>query len=197
MIITYYGAHCIKVQSGETTLVFDPPSKESAFKTPRFQANVVFVSQDHKDRNGFESVGSKESAGAPFLISGPGEYEIFGLSAQGVRINNLKTAYALKFENFNLCYLGDLKGEKIDLEAQEFFNDIDILFLAANSDAAGFVNQIGPKIVIPTHTDRKELESFLKEIGQKPTEPLEKITLKRKDIGDKKREVVVLSAQLN
>ena len=42
MVITYYGAGCFKVQSGETVLAFNPPSKESEFKSPRFASDIVF-----------------------------------------------------------------------------------------------------------------------------------------------------------
>ena len=61
MVITYYGASCFKVQSGETVLAFNPPSKESEFKSPRFAADIVLVSSNHKDYNGWENIPRQNS----------------------------------------------------------------------------------------------------------------------------------------
>ena len=43
MIITYQGAEFFKVQFGDTTLAFNPISKESKLKPTRFFADIASV----------------------------------------------------------------------------------------------------------------------------------------------------------
>jgi L-ascorbate metabolism protein UlaG (beta-lactamase superfamily) len=192
MIITYYGASCFKVQSGDIILAFDPPSKKSGFKTPRFQASIVFVSADHKDHNGFDNIAATAARGAPFLINGPGEYEIGGVTVCGLASSPSNTIYVVKLETLSLCHLGRFGGE-IRSEAQELLGDIDVLFAPArNHKTTKIINQIEPKLVIPAYEDNKQLKGFLKEAGQAKTHSLDKLTFKKKDIADKKEEIVVL-----
>ena len=87
MIITYQGGEFFKVQFGDTTLAFNPISKESKLKASRFFADIALVSVNHPDANGAEnlSYNGKE----PFVISGPGEYEIKGVFIKGFASKSL------------------------------------------------------------------------------------------------------------
>jgi L-ascorbate metabolism protein UlaG (beta-lactamase superfamily) len=154
MIITYYGISCFKIQSGDTILAFDPPSKKSDFKAPRFQADIVFVSHGHVGHNGHENIvpKEKEKNGEPFLINGPGEYEIAGVLARGIRSfhdsesgrkQGLNTIYTLTLENINLCHLGDLGEKELRPEVQEVLGNIDVLFApVGGGDVIGFENAV-------------------------------------------------------
>ena len=192
MVITYYGISCFKIQSGDMVLALDPPSKKSGFKTPRFQANVVFVSSDNDNHNG------ALPAGGPFLINGPGEYETQGVSVSGIKSSFLNTIYVFGFENLTLCHLGDFNGKELKPEMQEFLGEIDVLFVPVDiNNIVKMINQIEPKIIIPMHYDNKQLKSFLKEIGKEEVKAIEKFSFKKKDISDKKGEVVVIQALIN
>src|ERR1700690_1066279 len=81
MGISYLGGQCFKVSQGDLTLSFNPPSKDSALKASKFGSDIVLVSQDHEDFNGVEnaSFGERE----PFVIQGPGEYEVKGVAVRG------------------------------------------------------------------------------------------------------------------
>src|SRR5687767_10598729 len=82
MIITYHGGQCFKVSFGNTTIAFDPVSKESKkFTASKFGADAAFISMKHPDFNGRDQVshGSRQ----PFLVDGPGEYEIGEVKALG------------------------------------------------------------------------------------------------------------------
>ncbi|MDD5032789.1 MAG: MBL fold metallo-hydrolase [Candidatus Pacebacteria bacterium] len=216
MVITYYGASCFKVQSGDTILVFDPPSKKSGFKSPRFQADVVFASHGHDNHNGAENISAKEGKEKPFVAAGPGEYEIAGIYARGIKSfhdkengqkDGLNTIFSVLFENLNICHLGDFNEKELRPEVAEILGDVDILFIPVGGDevldaenASKIINQIEPKIIIPMHyitkdfkPDEKKLKEFLKEIGQDDTKPVEKFSFKKKDIEANKSDVVVLS----
>lgn len=190
MIITHYGAFCFKVQSGDKVLAFDPPSKESKLKAPRFKADIVFVSGDDKDRNGFENISSKEEKEL-FLVNGPGEYEIAGLHGRGIRASHLNSIYMFKLEDINVCHFGNLEVKDFDMKILEHLVDIDILFVPTKDGIKKIINQLQPKIVIPMNYGKKELDSFLSELGSK-AKPIDKFSFKKKDIIDKKEEVVIL-----
>ena len=81
MIITHYGGEFFKIQFGDATLALNPVSKDSKLKPTRFGADVALVSLDDPDFNGVDQIGFGEKM--PFIISGPGEYEINGIFIQG------------------------------------------------------------------------------------------------------------------
>ena len=53
--------------------------------------------------------------------------------------------------------------------------------------------EIEPKIIIPMHYDAASLKKYLKEAGEEGVKPIEKLTLKRKDLEGKQGESIVLS----
>ena len=198
MIITYYGASCFKVQSGETVIVFNPPSKESNYKSPRFSADLVLISLNHKDYNGKEEISAKKESG-PFIIDGKGEYEIGGVYIKGISAPNaLNTIYVLSFENIFLCHLGAFKGN-LNPELKEEIGKVDILFVPTNNgelldatEAAQVATNIEPKIVLPMHYEPGQLKKILKEFGAEEVKPIDKLTIKKKDLAEEKTEVVIL-----
>src|SRR3990167_7134056 len=102
MVITYYGAACFKVQSGETVLAFNPPSKESEYKSPRFASDIVLVSSNHKDYNGWESLPGKTEGAKPFIANSNGEYEVSGIYIKGIGSNGRNnTVYSLVLEDIS------------------------------------------------------------------------------------------------
>lgn len=210
MVITYYGLSCFKVESGKLTLAFDPPSKDSDLKPPRFSADVVVSSHNHPRHSGL-----KELQGEPFLISGPGEYEARGLSITGSPSfhdkskgtkKGLNTIYTVEMEDMRLCHLGDLGTPELDSDTLEAIGAVDILFIPSGSedvldpeDAVKVINLLEPKIVIPMHyaiskTSIKgaKVEEFLEELGEKGIKGEEKFTIKRKELPEEGTKVVVL-----
>lgn len=198
MVITYYGASCFKAQSGETVLAFAPPSKESQFKSPRFQTNIVLINLNDKDYNGWENLSGKNDGKPPFVIDGPGEYEISGICVKGIR-SGLNTIYSLSFDDITMCHLGALSDGDFDAKLKEDIGEIDILFVPTGKTTADILNaarivaHLEPKIIIPMHYKEKDLNQFLKEFGNGSIAPVEKLTIKKKDLSDKKNQIVVLS----
>ena len=219
MVITYYGLSCFKIQSGNMTLAFDPPSKDSDLKPPRFEANVVLSSHNHPGHNGLHELSAKKE-GEPFLVSGPGEYEIEGLSIYGIASYHdaekgkklgLNTIYTVEFENIKLCHLGDLGSPELDAETLEALGEIDVLFLPVGGKdvldaetAVKILNKIEPKVVIPMHysilkTNIKgdKVEEFLKELGEEKIKPEEKFTFKKKDLPEEGLKIVLLEPTIS
>ena len=207
MVITYYGLSCFKVSSGEFVLVFDPPSKKSSFKSPRFAADLVFISHHHENHSGYDMIAGKVNT-SPLKIDGPGEYEIRGLNIAGIPSyhdassgKNLgqNTIYSAEIEDMKICHLGDFGEKELRSETREAVGLVDILFLPIGGktviepeSAAKVARQLEPKIIIPMHYDKKELSVFLKELGVETIKAEEKLTLKKKDLPEGKAELHVL-----
>ncbi|HEY4479715.1 MAG TPA: MBL fold metallo-hydrolase [Candidatus Paceibacterota bacterium] len=206
MVITYLGAEFFKVQYGDTTIAYNPVSKESKLKSARFGADIALVALNHRDMTG---AGQVEFGGKkPFVISGPGEYEIKGIFTKGYKSlshydgeERYNTIYVLNLENMNLCFLGALSKD-LDSETKEALDDIDILFLPIGgkgvltpAEANKLAVSLEPKLVIPMHYgdigEQNALKTFLKEAGENP-KPIDKLTIKKKDLEGKEGEVVVL-----
>ncbi len=219
MIISYQGAQSFKVQFGDTVLAFDPVSKESRLlggqaklKASSFGADIALISINHPDMNGGAqaSRGDKEA----FVVKGPGEYEIQGVFIKGlpsvsgypssasgqVAEPKINTIYTVNLENMNLCFLGALGEAGIPAETKEAIDGVDILFVPIGgngvlnaADAYKFAVSLEPSIIIPMNYDEKSLKSFLKEGGAEDVKPIEKLTIKKKDLEGKEGEIVVLA----
>jgi len=204
MVITYHGREFFKVVFGDTTVVFNPISKNSTFKTTKFGADIALVSLNHPDMNGVEQVSHGERE--PFVINGPGEYEIRGVFIKGFPTmvtydgrERVNTIYTVGLEGMNLVFLGALSGRKLSSETKGLLPDIDVLFVPigggdvlAPNDAHELAVELEAKIVIPMHYTDKELTLFVKSEGGNG-KPIDKLTLKRKDLEGKEGEIVILA----
>lgn len=209
MIITYLGGQFFKVQFGDTTLAFNPVSKDSKLKSSRFGADIALITANHPDFNGVDQVthGEKE----PFVISGPGEYETKGVFIKGFLsegkydVDLLNTIYAVSLEGMNLCFLGALSSSELKSATIEALDEIDVLFVPIGGEgvlepakAYKLAVSLAPKLIIPMHYGelgaKDALKTFLKESGENVT-PVDKLTLKKKDLDGKEGDVVVLEAQ--
>jgi len=219
MVITYYGTSCFRIQSGDTVISFDPPSKKSELKAPRFESNIVFISHGHDRHNGKDELNPKGDE--LFVVDGPGEYEKGGIYANGIqsfhdsvggKTNGLNTIYVIGLEGMKICHLGDFGEKGLRDELKEEIDGVDILFTPIGGDsvidaesAATIINKINPSIVIPMHFDdsakksgksskKSAIDIFLEEMGQEKIKPEDKLTIKKKDILDEKTKIVVLKS---
>ena len=120
MVITYHGGECFKVSSGMTTLACNPIAKGSKqFSPVKFGVDTAFVSMNHPDFNGIEQVAYGDKT--PFVVSGPGEYEIGEVTARGFGVKTTydgeeryNTIYQVMLEGVNIVFLGALSSSTID-----------------------------------------------------------------------------------
>ncbi len=210
MIITYHGADFFKVSFGDTTLAVNPISKDSKIKSTRFGSDITLVSLRSPEHNGTDvtSRGEKES----FLIQGPGEYEVSGVFIKGFLSKSnyggedkINTIYTVSLEGINLGFLGALSEKELSAEAKEALDGIDVLFVPIGGDgvldpatAHKIAVQFEPKIIIPSHFgevgNKDALKVFLKEAGEESVKPVDKLTLKKKDLDGKEGDVIVLES---
>lgn len=210
MIITYHGADFFKVSFGDTTIAVNPVSKDSKIKSTKFGSDITLVSLNSPEHNGSDvtSRGDKES----FLIKGPGEYEVSGVFIKGFLsksvyggVERINTIYTVSLEGISLGFLGALSDKELSAEAKEALDGIDVLFVPIGGDgvldpasAHKIAVQFEPKIIIPSHFgevgEAGALKKFLKEAGEEDVKPIDKLTIKKKDLEGKEGDVVVLEA---
>jgi L-ascorbate metabolism protein UlaG (beta-lactamase superfamily) len=210
MIITYLGAEFVKIQFGDTTLAFNPVSKDSSLKTAKFGADIVLSTLSHPDMNGIDQVSFGEKKA--FAITGPGEYEVKGVFIKGLPSESgydgekrINTIYAVNLEGMNICFLGAINTPELPAETDEVIDEVDILFVPIGGDgvlepAAAYKLAVAlePKIIVPIHYGdigaADALKTFLKEAGENP-KPEPKLTLNKKDLEGKEAQVVVLEKE--
>ena len=207
MIITYFGKQFFKIQQGEMVLAFNPVSKSSKTGiSVHFGADIALVTTNHPDYNGVDQLSHGERE--PFVIQGPGDYEIREIFIKGVlsevEIGGKKymnSIYLFELDGINIAFLGAVGDAEISKDSREAINSPDILFIPVGGSGMLDAKQAGklastlePKIIIPMDYDDKSLKAFLKEMGEEGAETAEKLTLKRKDLEGKEGEVIVLKA---
>jgi len=207
VIITYFGKQFFKIQQGDMVLAFNPVNKSSKTGiSAKFGSDIALSSTNHPDYNGIEQLSHGERE--PFVISGPGDYEVKEIFIKGLVSNAeiagkryINSIYLLSVDNINITFLGALSDTLISKEAQEEISEPDILFIPVGNkglldpkQAAKLASSLEPKLVIPMDYDDASLKLFLKEMGEEKAEVVEKLTLKRKDLEGKEGEVVVLKS---
>jgi L-ascorbate metabolism protein UlaG (beta-lactamase superfamily) len=215
MQIIWKGQSCFQIitsrdKNNQVTLVVDPFGESIGLRVPKLEADVLLITHDHPDHNNVKAVSNN-----PFLIQGPGEYEIKGVSIQGIpafhdsasgKEKGQITMYTIESEGLRVCHLGDLGQKELTDEQVEKIGNVDILLIPTGGvytisakEATGVISQIEPRIVIPMHYHIPKLkikldglDKFLKTMGVKSPEVLNKLSIKKKDIVEEKTEVVIL-----
>jgi L-ascorbate metabolism protein UlaG (beta-lactamase superfamily) len=206
MVITYHGGQCFKITFGDVTLAFNPISKQSKLPVVKFGSDVACITMNHPDFNGREQValGTKE----PFVISGPGEYEVGTVTVRGFGVETMydgktrfNTIYQVRLEEMNIVFMGALSSPDIDPKILGELGDIDILFVPIGGgdvlevpQASKLAVKLEAKLVIPMHYDAPALKAFLKEEGAENVKPVDKITIKKKEVSLMEGEVMVLAS---
>lgn len=207
MIVTYHGNQQFKFQLGDMVIAVNPISKDSNLKGAKFGADICLISINHEDFNGADQVGFGEKQ--PFVVSGPGEYEIKGVflkafpsksNYDGEERNN--TIYTFNLDSLNVCFLGALSDLDISAEAKQALEEIDLLFVPIGGngvlnaqDAYKLAVKLEPKAIIPMGYDvgdKDALKTFIKEGGE-DVKPIDKLTIKKKDLEGKETDIIILS----
>lgn len=213
MDITYLGHSSFKIRGKKATIVTDPfQSKSVGLKFPKTDADIVTVSHQHDDHNAVSEVG-----GSPFIVEGPGEYEVKGIGIIGIpsfhdaekgTIRGKNTIFNLEVDGVQIVHLGDI-GEMLTDKEIEQLGNVGILlvpvgghYTITEKQASELIQEIEPSIVIPMHYGRPELNqdsfgelspvsSFLKVMGQESISPQAKLTITKDKIPEQMQVIVL------
>lgn len=199
--IYFYGQACFKIRGKGASVVLDPYSNDfTGLKLPKLDANIVCVTHDHEDHNFVQGVKGIDG-NEPFLIKGPGEYEISGVNIVGVSSlhddkegaeRGKNTIYQITIDEVNVVHLGDLGQKKLTQEQVEEIS-CDVLLIPVGGtytigakDAPEIIAQLEPKIIVPMHYkvpnlkfDLEEVDAFLKTMGKENSEKMSKLSVSR------------------
>ncbi|OGC54161.1 hypothetical protein A2797_00020 [candidate division WWE3 bacterium RIFCSPHIGHO2_01_FULL_48_15] len=203
MKIRFLGHSSFEIQAKEATIVTDPfdPSKVG-LPYPKIRADLVLSSHDHFDHNHVSAISEE-----PFVIDGPGEYEVKNVKVWGFQTfhddkegkeRGTNTVYLFEAEGISLCHLGDL-GHLLDEKLEEEIGNPDILFVPVGGvytvgpeEAAKVVAQLEPKYIIPMHyriegqsdefKDLQPVSTFLQEMGVEISEPHDILTVSKQSL---------------
>jgi len=218
MHIIWHGQSCFQIiiarnKGEQASLLLDPFDASIGLRAPSLSADILLISHSHPDHSNKKAVRN-----TPFLIEGPGEYEIKEVFVQGIasfhddkegKERGLNTMYTIEAEEMKLCHLGSLGQKELSDDQLEKIGDIDILMIPVGGadtisakEAAKIISEIEPRIVIPMHyhlpslkmpaSDKlDEVDKFLKEMGRKSTETQPKLLIKKKDLPEETKIVVL------
>ncbi|MEK7141204.1 MAG: MBL fold metallo-hydrolase [Patescibacteria group bacterium] len=213
MDITYLGHSSFKLRGKQATLVTDPYGSLIGLSYPKHtEADIVTVSHDHEDHNAVRLVD-----GNPFIVSGPGEYEIKGVGVVGLGVyhddqkgekRGKSTIFRIEIDGLSIVHLGDL-GHELSAAQVDSLDGVDILLVPVGgiytidaNQAAKIVGEIEPTIVIPMHYNRTGLDqkmfadlapvdAFLKEMGKTEVSPQPKFSVTRDKLPEEMQVVVL------
>ena len=117
--IYYLGHSCFRIKGKKTTVVIDPFNPTAiGLKLPKdLMADIVLSTHNHDGHNNVSAV-----SGDPIVITGPGEYEVKGVTIFGMgtfhdeekgKSRGRNTIYKFTVDGITFLHLGDL-GEKIN-----------------------------------------------------------------------------------
>jgi L-ascorbate metabolism protein UlaG (beta-lactamase superfamily) len=213
--INWAGQSCFQISVSNSRdhsadIVIDPFDEETGLKVPNFSADILLVTHQHHDHNNIKAVKAD-----PFLIDGPGEYEVKEVFIKGIpafhddkegKERGVNTIYTIEAEGLRFCHLGDLGQKQLTDEQLEKIGNVDILmipvggqFTISSQEAQRIVSQIEPRIVIPMHYEIPKLKEklddvgkFLKAMGKNSIEAQDKYVVKFSALPKDGVEVVVL-----
>ncbi len=207
MIITHYGRQHFKLQVGDLTVAVNPVSKDGKGKVSKYGADITLVTTNHPDYNGVEQ--TELGAKTPFAIRGAGEYEVQNIFIKGFNTETTlkenkkdkvfqNTSYVFVIDGIRVTFLGALSS-MLKPEHKEIIDETDVLFIPVGHDtfllnpydAQKLAVSLESKLVIPMDYNEQSLPIFLKEAGAEKVDPVEKLTIKKKDIEGKLGEVVL------
>lgn len=203
MDITYLGHSSFRLKGKSAVAVTDPYTNESTgLKFPKHvEADVVTVSHEHADHNEVAAV-----EGSPYIIHGPGEYEVKGVGVVGFptfhdadkgATRGKNTIYRFEIDGISIVHLGDL-GHLLSSAEVDALDGVNVLLIPVSggttidsSQAVAVIRDIEPQYVVPMHYSPEQLLQFMKDIGKEGVVPQSKLSLS-KDKLPAEMQVVIL-----
>jgi L-ascorbate metabolism protein UlaG (beta-lactamase superfamily) len=213
--IYWAGQSCFQISVSNSRdhsadIVIDPFDEKVGLKVPNLSADILLVTHDHYDHNNIKDV-----KGDPFVVNGPGEYEIRGVFIKGInsfhdnddgKEKGRNTIYVIEVEGMKFCHLGDLGQKQLTDEQLEKIDEVDVLMIPvggkytiSSAEAQKVISQIEPKIVIPMHyalpklkVELDDVSKFLKTMGKNSVVAQDKLVVKDSTLPKEGMEIVVL-----
>jgi L-ascorbate metabolism protein UlaG (beta-lactamase superfamily) len=211
MDITWYGHSCFRIaERGRPAVITDPYADSIGLTMPKIKGDIITVSHDVPGHSYVEAI-----KGEPFILAGPGEYEIGGVFITGIAMHNPSedgmqhnVAYLFQYDNLTVLHLGDLAHVPDQSVVQEI-GEVNVLLIPVGggnslkaSQAADVVSLIEPHFVVPMHyalpnlaIELDPVDKFLKAMGVSKAQEAETLKINVSDLPEQPQ-VVMLTPQL-
>jgi len=184
MEINWYGHSCFRIsERSKASVVMDPyDHKIIGYESLKLKSDIVTVSKEDAGHNYIKGV-----KGSPYLITGPGEFEIGGVFITGIQTNGKRNKkegelrnnlFLIDYDGVTIAHLGEMN--KVPSQSEiEALGHVNIALVPVGgvsslnaAKAAEVISLLEPNIVIPMHYATPDLigkldplNKFLKEMG--------------------------------
>ncbi|MBI2484106.1 MBL fold metallo-hydrolase [Candidatus Uhrbacteria bacterium] len=195
MVLQWYGHACFRLQANtqDATVLIDPFDVSIGWKLPRLSADIVLISTDSREHAAIETV-KRVGEAEPFLIKEAGEYEVRGVLMHAIPVISGRV-FVIRMDEMTLMHCGTLNRAFTE-EELDSIGRVDILIVPVGGGtvldarkAADLASQLEPRIVIPMQYQlaglKKQMDTldpFIKELGMKRPEAVDKFKLLKKDL---------------
>lgn len=211
MEMVYQGQGCIRLSAGRDAVLTDPfPPARGLLEG---KTSIVAISHDTPERTAIAAV-----QGQPYVIRGPGEYEIGGVLITGIAAlrddaagpaGGRTTIYSITIDGLHVCVLGPL-GQVLEPEQIAEIGPVDILLVPVAEAPVvqghrldAVIRQLRPQVIIPTEwagaqTDAgaSRVQRFLADRGAQAASQLPRLTLTRATLPHRPEVIVLLPQAL-
>jgi len=177
MEITWYGHSCFRLtERSAATVVCDPYDSDVVGYEPlKLKADIVTASHESPRHMHLKAV-----KGDPYVISGPGEYEIGGVFVTALRTDKkrkvaekgVNTLYLINYFGIKVIHLGDIASVPSQTEV-ESLGEVHVALVPVGgggglnaAKASEAISLFEPNIVIPMHYATSESKAELEPIGK-------------------------------
>ncbi|MBI2483192.1 MBL fold metallo-hydrolase [Candidatus Uhrbacteria bacterium] len=190
MLIAYHGDACIRLtgkhDAGEFAVLLDPYDVKVTGLKPIRPSAVHLVCA---------TAGTLPEFGeGPFVVRGPGEYEVHGVSVTGFPAG-ATTIYRIAAEGLSIGHLGNC-AVPLDAAMIERLGEVDVLTVPVGGNgvlnakqASAVIEQVEPRLVIPIQyrapglsLPYESIDAFCKEMGCSAKSPEEKLRVVKKEL---------------
>ncbi|MBI4433452.1 MBL fold metallo-hydrolase [Candidatus Uhrbacteria bacterium] len=190
MVISYHGDACVRLtgkhDAGEFSVLLDPYDAKATGLKPIRPSAVHLVCT---------TAGALPEFGeGPFVVGGPGEYEVHGVSVTGFPVG-ATTIYRLAAEGLSIAHLGNC-ATPLDAAMIELLGEVDVLLVPVGGNgvltakqASEVIEQVEPRLVIPIQNrdagaslSYESIDAFCKEMGCSAKSPEEKLRITKKEL---------------
>ena len=201
MEIRWLGKSTFEIRSSVGVVLVDHQGEiPNVAKLPDENTVFVYSHNDHVTQAKSDS----------HVLTGPGEYEIGGISIRGGATpadnpaisTNINTVYVVDADGLQVASLGT-PGHQPSAQSFQKISKVEIVVLNTESqcleteELSTLIRNLEPKIVVPSGYDLEtgkpspDMNRFLSELGVKEFEPTSKLTVTNKSLPDE-RTIVVL-----
>ena len=204
MELTFHGHSCIRMRGRDATVLVDPPSRTQG-GVSRSAPDIVVSTEGATDPDGL-----RQHEGRPQQVSGPGEFEVRGVTIFGLPAGDV-TVMRIEVDDVRVLAAGRL-GRQLQEDEIDALGHVDVLVVPVGggdalsaADATKLVSAIEPGIVVPVRFRLPEssdesyetVDKFAKEMGlaEGSWSPLPRLNLSGPASESEETRVVILEAR--